>query len=120
MKKLLTLLITLCVLLSGCGVAYVPATDPTAETAGGEELLIHFIDVGQADSSLIICDGQAMLIDAGNPGCEDIVLPYLEELGITHLHLLPVYDYGSVDESKLDVPQFNWGYDPVNYNVPSA
>ena len=51
----------------------------------GSYLEAHFIDVGQADCSLLICDGQAMLIDAGNPGCEDIVLPYLQELGITHL-----------------------------------
>ena len=47
-------------------------------------------------------------------------LDYLSSLGITHLHLLPIYDYGSVDESKLDVPQFNWGYDPVNYNAPEG
>ena len=47
-------------------------------------------------------------------------LDYLKKLGITHLHLMPVYDYGSVDEARLDVPQFNWGYDPVNYNVPEG
>ena len=47
-------------------------------------------------------------------------LDYLKSLGITHLHLLPIYDYGSVDESRLDVPQFNWGYDPVNYNTPEG
>ena len=52
----------------------------------------------------------------GTPTCVD----YLKELGITHLQLLPVYDYGSVDESRLDVPQFNWGYDPVNYNAPEG
>ena len=53
---------------------------------------------------------------SGTPTCMD----YLKSLGITHLHLLPVYDYGSVDESRLDVPQFNWGYDPVNYNAPEG
>ena len=42
---------------------------------------------------------------------------YLLELGITHVHLLPVYDYGSVDEAN---PSFNWGYDPKNYNVPEG
>ena len=42
---------------------------------------------------------------------------YLESLGITHLHLLPVYDYESVDET---VGGFNWGYDPQNYNVPEG
>lgn len=47
-------------------------------------------------------------------------LDHMKDLGITHLHLLPVYDYGSVDETKLDKDQFNWGYDPVNYNVPEG
>ena len=44
---------------------------------------------------------------------------YLKELGITHVHLLPVYDYASVDEKNPD-GQFNWGYDPENYNVPEG
>lgn len=47
-------------------------------------------------------------------------IDYLKDLGITHLHILPFYDYGSVDELTLDTPQFNWGYDPVNYNVPEG
>lgn len=47
-------------------------------------------------------------------------LDHIKSLGITHLHLLPVYDYGSVDESHLEKPQFNWGYDPVNFNVPEG
>ncbi len=44
---------------------------------------------------------------------------YLKRLGVTHIQLLPIYDYGSVDESGSD-NQFNWGYDPVNYNVPEG
>lgn len=44
---------------------------------------------------------------------------YLKELGITHVHLLPAYDYGSIDETGLD-DQFNWGYDPMNYNIPEG
>jgi pullulanase len=44
---------------------------------------------------------------------------YLKTLGITHIQLLPVFDYGSVDE-KGSEKQFNWGYDPVNYNVPEG
>ncbi len=44
---------------------------------------------------------------------------YLVELGITHVHLLPVYDYATVDESNPD-SEFNWGYDPKNYNVPEG
>ena len=47
-------------------------------------------------------------------------LDHIKDLGITHLHLLPVFDYGSVDESQLEKPQFNWGYDPVNFNVPEG
>ncbi len=44
---------------------------------------------------------------------------YLKDLGITHVHLQPVYDYATVDESS-DKAQFNWGYDPKNYNVPEG
>lgn len=47
-------------------------------------------------------------------------LDHMKELGITHVHLLPVADYGSVDEERLEEAQFNWGYDPVNYNVPEG
>ena len=47
-------------------------------------------------------------------------MDYLVDLGVTHVHLLPVYDYATVDETKLDTPQFNWGYDPKNYNVPEG
>ena len=46
-------------------------------------------------------------------------LDHLKYLGITHLHLLPVYDYATVDESSDDA-QFNWGYAPKNYNVPEG
>lgn len=47
-------------------------------------------------------------------------IDHLVELGITHVHLLPVYDFATVDETRLDEPQFNWGYDPRNYNVPKG
>ena len=46
-------------------------------------------------------------------------MKYLRELGVTHIQLMPVFDYGSVDEAGDD-GQFNWGYDPVNYNVPEG
>ena len=45
---------------------------------------------------------------------------HLKELGINHVHILPSYDYASVDESRLEDAQYNWGYDPVNYNVPDG
>ena len=50
---------------------------------------------------------------------ESVGIDYLKSLGITHVHLLPVYDYATVDESDPDAP-FNWGYDPKNYNVPEG
>ena len=46
-------------------------------------------------------------------------LDHIKELGITHVHLLPVCDFGFTDESKKN-PQYNWGYDPVNFNVPEG
>ncbi len=45
-------------------------------------------------------------------------LAYLKHIGITHLQLMPIYDFGSVDERSSS--EFNWGYDPVNYNVPEG
>lgn len=47
-------------------------------------------------------------------------IDHLKELGVTHVHLLPSFDFASVDETKLDEPQYNWGYDPKNYNVPEG
>lgn len=47
-------------------------------------------------------------------------IDYLKDLGITHVHLLPTYDYATVDETKLDTAQFNWGYDPKNFNIPEG
>lgn len=44
-------------------------------------------------------------------------LEHLKELGITHVHLLPVYDFASIDESKENQNNYNWGYDPQNYNA---
>jgi pullulanase len=47
-------------------------------------------------------------------------MDYIKNLGVTHVHLLPFYDFGSVDENTPSSEQFNWGYDPVNYNVPEG
>ncbi len=51
---------------------------------------------------------------------EEAPLNYLRELGITHLQILPMFDYGSIDETTLEQNRYNWGYDPVNYNVPDG
>ncbi|MBN3525029.1 type I pullulanase [Paenibacillus apiarius] len=60
----------------------------------------------------------------GKPGIKTGI-SHLKELGVTHVHLLPAYDFGSINERKVDDPasaerKFNWGYDPVNYNVPEG
>ena len=47
-------------------------------------------------------------------------LDHLKDLGVTHIHLLPAFDYATVDETKLHDGIFNWGYDPKNYNVPEG
>ena len=47
-------------------------------------------------------------------------IDHLKELGITHVHILPSYDYNSVDETNLPANQYNWGYDPYNYNAPEG
>lgn len=47
-------------------------------------------------------------------------LEYIKALGVTHIHLLPAFDYATVDETGKSKEQFNWGYDPMNYNVPEG
>ena len=63
--------------------------------------------------------------DAKYPGkflalTEPWAIDHLKALGVNAVHILPSYDYGSVDETRLNTPQYNWGYDPVNYNVPEG
>ncbi len=62
------------------------------------------------------------LVEEGTKGPNDVStsIDHIKELGVTHVHLLPTYDHYSIDETKLDSPQFNWGYDPQNYNVPEG
>ena len=51
---------------------------------------------------------------------EPKAIEHLQRLGVNAVHILPSFDYAYVDESKPDVPQYNWGYDPLNYNVPEG
>lgn len=52
-----------------------------------------------------------------NPDGLPTGLDHIKQLGVTHIHLLPTYDYYTVDETKPDSAQYNWGYDPLNYNT---
>jgi pullulanase len=62
------------------------------------------------------------LVEEGTKGPQGVAtaMDHLKEMGITHVHLLPSFDNYSIDESRLDSAQFNWGYDPQNYNVPEG
>ncbi len=54
-----------------------------------------------------------------NPAGQPTGLDHIKELGVTHVHLLPSFDYNSVDETNPDA-RYNWGYDPLHYNVPEG
>lgn len=51
---------------------------------------------------------------------EQKAIKHLKELGINAVHILPSYDFASVNEGNTTDPQYNWGYDPLNYNVPEG
>jgi pullulanase len=84
---------------------------------------LHIRDFSVDDSSGIANKGKYLAFtETGttSPSGEKTGVDYLKDLGITHVHLLPSFDYASVDETKLVNNQFNWGYDPENYNVPEG
>ena len=84
---------------------------------------LHVRDLSVDENSGIVNKGKFLgVIEEGTRTPEGVPtgLDHIKSMGITHLHLLPSYDYGSVDEAHPELPQFNWGYDPVNYNVPEG
>lgn len=84
---------------------------------------LHVRDLSSNSSSGISNTGKFLeFTETGTKNADGLStgIDNLKELGITHLHLLPSFDYASVDETKLDTPQFNWGYDPQNYNSPEG
>ena len=84
---------------------------------------LHVRDLSVDENSGITNKGKFLgLIETGTTTPEGIPtgLDHIKALGVTHIHLLPSYDYGSVDETRLEDNVFNWGYDPVNYNVPEG
>jgi len=84
---------------------------------------LHIRDVSAHHSSGIAHKGKFLgLTETGTTTKSGIPtgLDHIKSLGITHLHLLPVYDFGSVDEAHPEKKQYNWGYDPVNFNVPEG
>ncbi|MBR5120200.1 MAG: MBL fold metallo-hydrolase [Clostridia bacterium] len=86
--------------------------------APGSYFEAHFIDVGQADSALVICDGFTMLIDAGNPDDDDIIIDYLEQYNVTHLNYViathPHSDHYGAFTSVLSHVTIDTVYSPFN------
>jgi len=80
--------------------------DMTVDPSSGSAHPGKFL--GLAETGTRSPDGQATGLD------------HFKELGVTHVHLLPSFDFYSIDETRLDEPQYNWGYDPLNYNVPDG
>jgi pullulanase len=82
----------------------------------------HIRDISISENSGIVHKGKFLgLTETGtkSPDGESTGLDHLKELGITHLHILPSFDFNSVDETSAN-PNYNWGYDPLNYNVPEG
>lgn len=84
---------------------------------------LHLRDISADGSSGIKNSGKYLgLTETGtkNSNGDSTGIDYIKELGVNYVHIMPMYDYGSVDEAKSDTAQYNWGYDPVNYNVPEG
>lgn len=84
---------------------------------------LHVRDLSSDESSGISNTGKFLgLTETGTTNADGLAtgLDHIRDLGVTHVQILPSYDYATVDETKLDTPQFNWGYDPKNYNVPEG
>lgn len=84
---------------------------------------MHHRDFSVSPTSGIVNKGKFLaLTEEGtkNPGGKSTGIDHLKELGVTHVHILPSYDYNSVDEANLQENQYNWGYDPFNYNAPEG
>lgn len=84
---------------------------------------LHMRDISVDPNSGIQHKGKySGLAETGtkSPDGEATGLDHIKELGVTHVHLLPCFDYNSVDETKPGAGQYNWGYDPLNYNVPEG
>lgn len=93
----------------------------TAQHDEESSFAVHFIDVGQADSALVVCDGHYMLIDGGNAEDSDLVYSYLEQQGASHLDymvashahedhiggLSGALNYASVDTALCPVTEYN-------------
>ena len=97
-----------------------PAMDRVADAVVYE---LHHRDYSIHPSSGVEHKGKFLaLTEHGTLSPEGLAtgIDHLKQLGVTHVQILPSYDYGSIDETRLADNRYNWGYDPVNYNVPEG
>lgn len=97
-------------------------TTPLANPTDAVIYELHVRDASIAASSGIKAKGKFLgLTETGTVNAAGLStgLDHLKEMGVTHIHLLPFFDYNSVDETQPD-KKYNWGYDPLNYNVPEG
>ncbi len=83
---------------------------------------LHVRDLSMDANSGIVHKGKFLgIAELGtkSPQGEATGLDHIKQLGVTHIHLLPCFDFNSIDETKPDA-KYNWGYDPLNYNVPEG
>lgn len=84
---------------------------------------LHVRDLSIQPESGIKQKGKYLgVTEKGTKGPEGVKtgLDHMKDLGVTHVQLLPIFDYASVNEETLNEPQYNWGYDPKNFNVPEG
>ena len=102
------------------------ALDRKPELGGPEEIIVyemHHRDFSIHASSGIRNKGKFLaLTEEGTKSPEGLPtgIDHLKDLGVTHVHILPSFDFSSIDETALDRNRYNWGYDPLNYNVPEG
>lgn len=87
-------------------VCEISVADTTADVSSNAKYPGKFL--GLTEEGTVNADGMATGLD------------HLKELGVTHVQLMPSYDFASIDEADLEGHPYNWGYDPVNYNVPEG
>ncbi len=91
--------------------------DTFVETKSPCDIIIyemHHRDFSVDESSGLLYKGKFLALT------EPKAIKHLQDLGINAVHILPSFDYATIDETQLDKAQYNWGYDPLNYNVPEG
>ncbi|MCK5781760.1 MAG: type I pullulanase [Flavobacteriales bacterium] len=100
--------------------------DLKPELKGIEDIILYEIqirDISISSNSGIKNKGKFVgLTEFGTVNNEELStgIDHIKEMGVTHVHILPAFDFRSIDETKPELNKYNWGYDPQNYNVPEG